>query len=115
MIGIISEQKAIDAHPDQKIIGPRPEQKAIDAHPDQKIIGPRPEQKLIGAHPEQKAITTKEILALPPHEIPKLFPNAKFPYWLLPIFLLPLEDDKSHIVYDIGKGIQDMIADPRKD
>jgi hypothetical protein len=88
MIGTISEQKAIDAHLDQKIIGPRP---------------------------EQKAITTKEILALPPHEIPKLFPNAKFPYWLLPIFLLPLEDDKSHIVYDIGKGIQDMIADPRKD
>jgi hypothetical protein len=52
---------------------------------------------------------------LPPHEIPKLFPNAKFPYWLLPIFLLPLEDDKNHIVYDIGKGIQDMIADPKKD
>ncbi len=102
---IKTKQKAIEAKQEQKAIGPAPEQKAI---------GPAPEQKAIGPAPEQKQIGYKEILALPPHEIPKAFPNAKFPYRLLPIFLLPLEDDRRHIIYDIGKDIQDMINDPAK-
>ena len=63
-------------------------------------------------------INNQKMLALPPHQPFKPIPNMdiKFPYWLLPIFLLPLEDEKRrNVLTDIWDRIEKMIENPSRD
>lgn len=113
----IKDQKWITWWTGEKLITEWTEQRLITGWIDQWLIteGKLPEQ-LTGREILKQVEAGKTKLLLPPHieETMRAFPESKFPYRLLPIFFLPLEDKRSGVLYNLTNNLDAMIKNPRE-